>query len=77
MTSFAPLEIDVRPLCAAKRPPLPAILAAVSRLAPGQGLRVIAPFEPAPLYDLLGQRGFSHTASRRPDGAWEVDFKQT
>lgn len=67
-------ELDIRPLTASKRPPLPAILDAVERLAPGQPLRLIAPFEPAPLYQLLGQRGFTHETSERPDGAWEILF---
>jgi uncharacterized protein (DUF2249 family) len=74
MNTTPPLELDVRPLAAAKRPPLPAILAAVQQLQPGQDFRLIAPFEPAPLYDLLGQRGFSHVAREREDGAWEITF---
>ena len=69
-----PLELDVRPLVAARRPPLPAIMAALARLAPGQALRLIAPFEPAPLYEHLGQRGFAHEAQQLEDGAWEVVF---
>lgn len=70
------LELDIRPLCAAHRPPLPAILDAVSKLSAGQPLRLIAPFEPAPLYQLLGQQGFTHRTRARDDGAWEIVFSR-
>lgn len=61
-------------MVAAQRPPLPAILSAISALKPGQALLLIAPFEPAPLYDLLAQRGFTHASRRRGDGDWEITF---
>lgn len=69
-----PRELDVRPLFAAQRPPLPAILAAVRELQPGQALRLIAPLEPQPLMNRLGQQGFAVVSRRREDGAWEVLF---
>ena len=72
----AALELDIRPICAAQRPPLPVILDAVGRLAPGQAFRLVAPFEPAPLYQLLGQQGFSHETRERDDGAWEILFRR-
>jgi uncharacterized protein (DUF2249 family) len=76
MSKPAPLELDVRPICAARQAPLPAILDAVSRLAPGQDFRLIAPFEPAPLYQLLGQQGFTATSRETGDGAWEITFRR-
>lgn len=72
----SPLELDIRPLCSAQRAPLPAILDAVAKLSPGQPFRLIAPFEPAPLYQLLGQQGFTHTTHTRDDGAWEIVFSR-
>jgi uncharacterized protein (DUF2249 family) len=75
MNSTQPLELDVRPICASKLPPLPAILDAVGRLAPGQNFRLIAPFEPSPLYQLLGQQGFTHSTHKLPDGSWEITFR--
>lgn len=75
MSSPSPLELDVRPLFAAGRPPLPAILNAVNRLKPGQSFRLIAPFQPAPLVDLLASRGFTAEPRERDDGAWEVLFQ--
>jgi uncharacterized protein (DUF2249 family) len=75
MTEENFLELDVRPIVAARRPPMSDILAAVDRLAPGQALRLLAPFEPSPLYTLLGKRGFSHETSRADDGAWVIVFR--
>jgi uncharacterized protein (DUF2249 family) len=74
MATPAILELDVRPYFESQRPPLAAILEAVNRLEPGQPFRLIAPFEPKPLYDLLGQRGYQASARERPDGAWEITF---
>jgi uncharacterized protein (DUF2249 family) len=71
----APLELDVRPLFAAGRPPLVPILNAVNRLEPGQALRLIAPIQPTPLYELLAERGFTAEPSERADGAWEIVFR--
>ena len=75
MTHESFLELDVRPLVASRRPPLPAILDAVSRLASGQALRLIAPFEPVPLYAVLADRGYSHETTTRADGTWVVIFR--
>jgi uncharacterized protein (DUF2249 family) len=69
------LELDIRPLVAAQQPPIAAILEAVSRLAPGQALRLIAPFQPLPLYQLLAQQGLKPSAHVRDDGAWEIMFR--
>lgn len=67
-------ELDVRPLVAAHAPPLGAILQAVHALPPGASLRLIAPFEPVPLYAKLGELGFDHAATARDDGGWEILF---
>lgn len=71
-----PLELDVRPLCESGQGPLAAILDAVSRLEPGQALCLIAPFEPAPLYQLLGNQGFVHEVEETGDGAWRITFRR-
>lgn len=67
-------ELDVRPLVASGRGPLGAILDAVKQLPAGGVLRLIAPFEPAPLYARLGDAGFEHTTRERDDGAFEIIF---
>lgn len=74
MPAVPPLELDVRPLLAARRAPLPDIMAAIARLEPRQALRLIAPFEPRPLYAQLAQRGFSAHPRERQDGTWEILF---
>lgn len=70
------LDLDVRPLVADKRPPLPAILDAVSRLQAGQTLRLTAPFEPTPLYTVLGREGFHHETQQQKDGSWIILFRR-
>ena len=76
MPNPEPLELDVCPLVARQRPPLPAIQQAVARLGPGQSLRLIAPFEPVPLYDWMKARGFSHEACETGAGVWTVLFSR-
>jgi uncharacterized protein (DUF2249 family) len=70
------LDFDARPCFAQQRPPLPAILDAVHALAPGQAFRLTTPIEPVPLYAMLAGMGFSHQATRGPDGAWVVVFRR-
>ncbi len=74
MTTLDPLELDVRPQLARGEEPFGAIMAAADRLAPGQSLRLIAPFRPAPLFNVMANRGFGVSDRRRSDGAWEVVF---
>ena len=68
--------IDVRPDIAAGREPFLRIMEAVKWLGPDEVLELIAPFEPAPLYEVLSERGFDHTVELRADGAWLVTFKR-
>lgn len=70
-----PRTLDVRPILAAGGSPCGPIESAVASLIPGQSLVVLVPFEPIPLYTKLGVCGFSHEASRLPDGTWRVEFK--
>lgn len=74
MKKLPPLELDVRPLCVQKRPPMPAILSAVAELAPGQALQLSVPFEPVPLYEFLRARGFTHDSREVEPGLWIVLF---
>ncbi|MGO4558163.1 DUF2249 domain-containing protein [Mesorhizobium sp. 2RAF21] len=70
-------ELDVRPILAEGGEPFGAIMEAVATLAPGQGLRLLAPFKPVPLFHVLGQRGFEPTAREIGGGDWEVIFRPT
>lgn len=69
-----PLTVDVREELRLGGEPLPRILEAVKDLAPGQALRLLATFEPLPLYAVLGRKGLGHTAKRLGEGDWEVIF---
>jgi uncharacterized protein (DUF2249 family) len=49
-------------------------MAALARLEPGQGLRLYATFKPIPLFAVMADRGFVHTANELDGGEWEVLF---
>jgi uncharacterized protein (DUF2249 family) len=66
--------LDVRPILRAGGEPFAAIMRSVAALKPGQGLRLIATFEPVPLFKVLGAKGFAHDARRLNEGDWEVLF---
>jgi uncharacterized protein (DUF2249 family) len=74
MTIQAPLILDVRDILRSGGEPFGAIMQSVAALAPGQGLRLLATFEPVPLFTVLGSRGFTHQAQSLGDGDWEVLF---
>lgn len=69
------VELDVRPTLRAGGEPFDEIMRAVSGLAPGQGLRLLATFKPVPLFSVLGARGYSHEAREIEGGDWEVLFQ--
>jgi len=66
--------LDVRPGLQEGKDPLPKILAAADSVGAGGHLVILVGFEPVPLYNVLGQRGFSHRSERAPDGTWRVTF---
>jgi uncharacterized protein (DUF2249 family) len=66
--------LDVRPILADGGEPFQAIMAAVEGLAPGQGLKLIAPFKPLPLFTVLERKGFLHQVSELEGGDFEVRF---
>ncbi|MCC7321399.1 MAG: DUF2249 domain-containing protein [Rubellimicrobium sp.] len=67
-------ELDVRPILRAGGEPFGEIMGAIARLGPGQGLRLLATFKPAPLFAVLGRQGFAHEAREIGGGDWEVVF---
>lgn len=69
-----PHELDVRPILRAGEEPFKVIMEAVAGLAAGQPLRLLATFEPVPLYTVLGRKGFDHAAREIGGGDWEVIF---
>ncbi len=72
-----PTRLDVRPLLAAGEEPFTVIMDAAGALPEGGVLELVAPFEPVPLYGVLGPRGFAHVAVERGPGEWVVRFTQT
>lgn len=68
------VDVDVRPTLRAGGEPFGEIMAAVTKLQPGQGLRLLATFKPVPLFQVLGAKGFSHEAREIGGGDWEVLF---
>ena len=73
----APHELDVRPILRAGGEPFAAIMGAVKSLGSGQALRLLATFEPVPLYAVLTKNGFDYTAREIGGGDWEVVFTPT
>ncbi len=69
-----PRELDVRPALRAGEEPFQAIMDAVGGLAPGQSLRLIAPFRPVPLFSVMANRGFAASDRAVGNGDWEVTF---
>jgi len=69
-------SLDVRPLLADGNEPFELIMAAVESLPLGGVLELVAPFEPVPLYRVLGGLGFAHSAFRRGPAEVVVYFSQ-
>ena len=69
-----PMEIDVTGL----EPPEPLhrTLEALSRLSPGQRLRMLIDREPRPLYRILDRNGYSYEAVLRADYLYEILIRQ-
>lgn len=72
MTEY--IDVDVRPILRAGGEPFSFIMAALERLEPGQGVRLYATFKPVPLFAVMADRGFSHSAQPLDGGEWEVLF---
>lgn len=67
-------ELDVRPILQNGGEPFQAIMAAVASLARGQGLKLIAPFRPQPLFGVMQDKGFGHEVIELDNGDFEVRF---
>lgn len=67
-------ELDVRPILREGGEPFQDIMAAVQSLAPGEGLRLLSTFKPAPLLPLMTRKGFSSETHELDTGDWEIIF---
>ncbi len=70
----AQVHLDVREDIQRGQEPFTRIMTAVKALAGDQALVLRVPFEPIPLYDVLGKRGFAHWTERRAPDDWSVWF---
>jgi uncharacterized protein (DUF2249 family) len=68
------ITVDVREDIRNGNEPFSKIMAAASQLQFGEQLLLIAPFEPKPLYAVLGRQGFTPNARALGSGDWEVLF---
>ncbi|MGH7991468.1 MAG: DUF2249 domain-containing protein, partial [Limisphaerales bacterium] len=68
------VTLDVREDLRNGGEPFSKIMSAVAQLQPGENLRLIAPFEPKPLFAVLAKQGFAHAAKEIENGDWEVLF---
>jgi uncharacterized protein (DUF2249 family) len=68
------VHLDVREAIRRGEEPFARIMTAVKALAADHVLMLRAPFEPIPLYDVLGKRGFAHWTERHAPDDWSVLF---
>jgi uncharacterized protein (DUF2249 family) len=71
---MAYMHLDVREDIRRGREPLARIMAAVKALADNEMLVLRLPFEPTPLYNVLGKRGFAHRAECHASDDWSITF---
>ena len=71
------VHVDVRDDIRRGHEPFARIMAAVKDLGADAALVLRAPFEPVPLYDVLGKRGLAHWTERRATDDWTVWFYRT
>ena len=68
------VHLDVRPDIERGEEPFTRIMAAVKTLGTDEVFVLHAPFEPLPLYGVLGRLGFAHFAECRGARHWTVWF---
>ena len=66
--------LDVRDDIARGQEPFSKIMGTVAQLRPDENLRLIAPFEPLPLFSVLAKKGYTHASKQLESGDWEVLF---
>ena len=72
-TDDAERTLDVREI---EGPPFQDIMDALESVEDGQRLRLIAGFEPVPLYNVLETRGFTHESEQRTEDEWHVLIRE-
>ena len=69
--------LDVRATIRGGGEPFDEIMQAVAELAPDEDLVLLAPFEPVPLYGVLGAKGYSHATTSLGEGDYQVRFARS
>ena len=72
--SHQTFRLDVRKESRDGAEPCSRIMEQANRLKVGETLQLITPFEPTPLYEVLGREGFTHVSGALEGGDWEVRF---
>ena len=67
-------RLDVRPILASGRDPFTEIMHAAVNVPVNGTMIVVAPFDPVPLRDVLGQNGFTSMAVPCGPREWEITF---
>lgn len=68
------ITLDVREDLRAGREPFGKIMSLVAGMCLHQQLKLVAPFEPVPLFHVLAKQGFTHATRALESGDWEVLF---
>jgi uncharacterized protein (DUF2249 family) len=67
-------EVDARPFQKSGQEPFSVVMAAVREVGVGNVLQLRNTFEPVPIYDVLGMRGFVHFARQHGPEDWKFLF---
>ncbi|WP_174733957.1 DUF2249 domain-containing protein [Mesobacillus harenae] len=68
------VELDVRKDLANGLEPFPKIIEAVASLGPDDVFILHTPFQPVPLYGVLGAKGFEYTEQKVDNKHWIITF---
>jgi uncharacterized protein (DUF2249 family) len=68
--------LDVRPILARGEEPFDTIMQTVAQLAQGEELELFTPFEPVPLFSVLGAQGFRYEVQHLQNGDVRVVFSR-
>jgi len=69
--------LEVRPELEQGGEPFVRIMEAASSIKPGGTLVIVAPFEPVPLYAVLGAQGFAYQTEKEASDEWVVCFSRS
>ncbi len=69
--------LDVRATIRAGGEPFDDIMQAVAELDADEDLVLLAPFEPVPLFGVLGAKGFTHATESLGGGDYRVRFTRS